>query len=133
MGLPPAPRWVPLAFGLWFAAWVGSWAFWDRNRIGLVVVLLVLVVGLGVIVRASTGKSGALPVLGRGTPPPEIGREYRHYVLGCLGAVAAVAAVWWWAGIAAAAACALVVVTAGLTWYAARYEAAAAAVRERLG
>lgn len=131
--VPPAPPWVAPAFGAWFAGWVGMWALWDGNRIAFAGASVLLIAVLGGIVRATHGSSGAVPVLGRGTPPPEITRLYRQYVLGCVVVAALVAAVWWWAGTGAATAAALVLVTAGLARYAARYEQAARVVRDRLG
>jgi hypothetical protein len=131
--LPPSPSWVAPAFGAWFAGWVGMWALWGWNRIAFAGACVLLITVLGVIVRASGGSAGAVPVLGRGTPPPEVSRLHRAYVVGCLVVAAIVAAVWWWAGIGAAAAVTLVLVTAGLVRYATRYEQAAGAVRERLG
>lgn len=103
------------------------------ERIAFAVACVLLVAGLGALVRATTGGAAAVPVLGRGTPPPEIARQHRGYVAGVLVVAAAVGLVWWWAGVAAAAAAALVLVTGGLTRYATAYERAAAAVRERLG
>jgi hypothetical protein len=131
--LPPAPSWVAPVFGAWFAGWVGMWALWGWNRIAFAGASVLLIMVLGGIVRATNGSAGAVPVLGRGTPPPEIARLYRAYVVGCLVVAAAVALVWWWAGIGAAAAATLVLVTAGLARYATRYEQAASAVRARLG
>jgi hypothetical protein len=43
-----------------------------------------LIAVLGGIVRASTGRAATLPVLGRGTPPPEIARLHRSYLAGVL-------------------------------------------------
>jgi hypothetical protein len=132
VGMPPSPWWVPPFFGAWVAAYVGAFSFWTANELVFIVAMIVLSAGMGAFLGWLTRRFGALPMPGRGTPPPEIRREYRRYAVGVAVIVGLVACVWWWAGVPAAAAAALVLVTAGLSLYQARYERAAAAVRERL-
>lgn len=132
VGMPPAPWWVPPFFGAWFAAYVAAFAFWRESQLAFIVVMIVLSAGVGGLLGWLTRRYGALPMPGRGTPPSEIRREYRHYAVGAVVIVGLVACVWWWAGVGAASATAFVLVTAGLRLYQVRYERAAAVVRRRL-
>ncbi|UFU01917.1 hypothetical protein LQF12_10355 [Ruania suaedae] len=132
VGMPPSPWWVPPAFGGWFAAYLGSFAFWRESEILFILAMVVLTGGVGAFLGWYSRRHGALPVPGRGNPPPEIRGEYRRYAVGVLVIVGAVAAVWWWAGLLVACLAAFVLVTAGLSLYQVRYERAAATVRERL-
>jgi hypothetical protein len=130
--MPPSPWWVPPLFGAWFAGYVGTFAWWRENELGFIVAMLALCGGMGAFVGWLARRFGAFPMPGRGTPPPEIRREYRRYATGAVATAVLVAAVMWWAGVAVAAGVAFVSVTLGLSLYQARYERAAAAVRERL-
>ncbi|UMG92749.1 hypothetical protein [Nocardioides sp. TF02-7] len=94
--------------------------------------MVVLSAGVGALLGWLTRRYGALPMPGRGTPPPEIRREYRHYAVGAVAIAGVVAVVMWSAGVPAAAVTAFVLVTGGLSLYQVRYERAAATVRERL-
>jgi hypothetical protein len=132
VGMPPLPRWVPPFFGAWFAAYVGVFAFWHKSGLTFIITMIALSAGMGAFLGWLTQRYGALPTPGRGTPPPEIRREYQRYAVGAVVVAGLVAGVWWWAGIVAASAAAFALVTAGLSLYQARYERAAAIVRERL-
>ncbi|MGC4893433.1 hypothetical protein [Micromonospora sp. DT31] len=132
IGMPPSPWWVPPFFGAWFAAYVGAFAFWRENGLAFVVTMMALSAGMGAFLGWLTRRYGALPMPGRGTPPPEIRREFQRYAVGAVVVAGLVACVWWWAGLMAASAAAFALVTAGLSLYQARYERAAAVVRERL-
>jgi hypothetical protein len=130
--MPPSPWWVPPAFGVWFAAFVGAFAFWRENELAFAAMMIALSAGIGVFLGWLTRRYGALPMPGRGNPPAEIRREYRRYAVGAVVIAGIVACVWWWAGVVAASAAAFVLVTAGLSLYQTRYERAASVVRERL-
>lgn len=132
VGLPPSPWWVAPAFGAWFAAYVGAFALWGRREILFVVAMVALSAGVGAFFGWLSRRYGALPLPGRGTPPPEIRSEHRRYGVGALAVLALVAGVWAWVGVAAASAATFVLVTVAFSWYCARYEQAAARVRERL-
>jgi hypothetical protein len=132
VGMPPSPWWVPPFFGAWSAGYVAAFALWSGNRLGFVVAMVVLSAGMGAFLGWLTRRFGALPVVGRGTPPPEIRREYRRYAAGVVVVLGVVAGAWWWAGALVASPAAFVLVTAGLSLYQVRYERAAVAVRARL-
>lgn len=132
VGMPPSPWWMAPVFASWFAAYVGVVALWGESRLAFGVGMLVLCFILGASLRGLTRRYGALPLPGRGTPPPEIRREYRRYGAGAVVIVVLVVCVWWWAGVWAASAATFALVTAGLGLYRSRYERAATLVRERL-
>ncbi len=132
VGMPPSPWWVPPTLGLWFAAYVGAFTFWRENEFAFLAAMVALCAGIGVFLGWLTRRYGALAMPGRGTPPPEIRREYRHYAVSAAVIVGIVAGTWWWAGIVTASVVTFVLTTTGLARYQARYERAASLVRERL-
>lgn len=131
VGMPRSPWWVPPFFGVWFAAYIAAFVFWGE-RLAFIVAMLVLTAGMGALLGWLIRHYGALPSIGRGTPPPEIRGEYRRFAAGAVVIAGLVTGVWWWSGVLAAAAATCVLVTAGLSLYQVRYERAAALVRERL-
>jgi hypothetical protein len=130
--MPPSPWWVPPFFGAWFAAYAGAFAFWGEGELVFIVAMLALCGGMGAFLGWLTQRYGAFPMPGRGTPPPEIRREYRLYGVGAVAIALLVAGVGWWAGVPAASGAAFCLTTLGLSLYQVRYERAAAVVRERL-
>ncbi|MCD4534057.1 hypothetical protein LRP67_08200 [Nocardioides sp. cx-169] len=123
---------MPPLFGVWFAAYVGAFAFWSESDLAFVLAMIALSAGVGAFVGWSARRYDAFPMPGRGTPPPEIRREYRAYAIGAVGIAVLVAGVMWLAGVPAASGAAFALVTVGLWLFQARYERAAAVVRERL-
>jgi len=130
--MPPPRRWVSPLFGAWSAAYVGTFGLWHEHELAFIVAMLTLSGGMGALIGRLTRRYGVLPMVGRGTPPPEIRREHRRYGVGVVVIAGLVAGAWWRAGLLAASAAAFALVTAGLARYQARYRRAAAAVRERL-
>lgn len=128
----PSPRWAAPLCGVWFAAYVGAFTFWRENQLAFIVVMLGLSAGMGAFAGWLARRYGAFPMPGRGTPPPEIRREYRRYGVGVVGIALIVAILMWRVGVPTAAGAAFALVTAGVSLFQARYERAAAVVRKRL-
>ena len=129
---PPTPWWYFPSIGLWVAAMIGTFTWWRENAalfVGSMVILVVLEIAFVTWMRR---RHGALPVPGKGTPPPEIAAVWRVYALALPVIVLVVALGWWLGGVPVASGLAFVLVTAGLVGYERRYARAAAAVRSRL-
>ena len=129
---PVLPAWYALATGLWFAGFVGVFAWWRESTALFVSLMAVLVAVEAVFLAWMQKRHGALPMPGTGTPPAEIGRVWRGYFAGCVVVLALVALVWWQFGVLAAAVTTFVLVSAGTAWYERAYAWAAGCVRERL-
>ena len=129
---PRTPWWYAPSVGAWVGAMIGAFSWWRENAAIFSGLLATLVV-LEVVFLAWMGRRhGALPMPGRGTPPPEIAAAWRGYALALPGVALAVALTWWLAGPPVAAGVSFVLVTAGLAVYERRYALAAAKVRARL-
>lgn len=133
LNYPASPWWYFPAVGLWVAAMIGVFTWWQSNIIlfvGLIAALLALEV---VFLSWMQRRHGALPMPGRGTPPAEIASAWRRYFSSLPALIAVVALAWWQLGIPAASAVAFVLVTTGLAVYERSYGRAATKARERLG
>jgi hypothetical protein len=129
---PATPWWYSPMVGLWAAAMIGAFTWWRENTALFAASLAVLISLEGAFIAWIQRRHGALPMPGRGTPPPEIGRVWRGYFLALPVVAGLIALAWWLGGVPVAAVTAFIVVTAGLAYYERRYAVAAAKVRERL-
>ncbi|WP_203712085.1 hypothetical protein [Asanoa siamensis] len=129
---PPTPWWYAPVVGLWAAGMVGAFTWW-RESVALFLGSLAVLILLEVLFLTwMRRRHGALPMPGKGTPPPEIAVLWRRYFGSLVVVVLVVAGGWLLGGVPVAAALAFVLVTAGLAVYERRYAKAAAAVRARL-
>lgn len=129
---PVLPKWYAPATGLWFAGFVGVFAWWRESTAMFVSLLAVLVAVEALFLVWMQKRHGALPMPGTGNPPAEIGRIWRRYYAGCVVVLALVALVGWTFGVLPAAAITFALVDAGTAWYERAYAKAAGSVRERL-
>ncbi|WP_027342128.1 hypothetical protein [Hamadaea tsunoensis] len=130
---PPTPWWYPPVVGAWTAALIGAFAWYRVNGAMFFASLAIVLAAEGWFLAWMRRRHGALPMLGHGRPPAEIGSVYRGYFAGLAVVVVVVAAAWWLGGVPVGAAVAFVAVTAGIALYERKYAAAAAKVRDRLG
>jgi hypothetical protein len=129
---PPTPWWYSPSIGLWAAAMIGAFTWWRENAALFAGSLSILLVLELVFLTWMRRRHGALPMPGKGTPPPEIAAVWRGYLLSLPVVALVVAAGWWLGGVPVAAGLAFVLSAAGLAIYERRYARAAASVRSRL-
>lgn len=126
---PPSPRWLPVAFGAWVAAFVLCFLLDGPLFAAVVVALLLLELGF---IRWVAKRHGALPDPTKGEPPAEIVRQYRNYLVGLAAIAVAVVLLAWLVDLVLTAVVAFVLVTGAYAVYERTYDRAAAQVRARL-
>lgn len=129
---PPTPWWYYPVIGAWAAGMIGAFTWWRESIPLFVGTLVVLIVAEIVFLNWMQRRHGALPRPGRGSPPAEIGVEWRNYFVALPIVAVVVAGAWVLGGVLAAAGVAFVLITGGLVIYEKRYARAAEAVRARL-
>ncbi|ORM30215.1 hypothetical protein [Williamsia sp. 1135] len=129
---PPTPWWYYPVIGAWAAGMIGDFGWWRESIPLFVGTLVVLIIAEIVFVTWMQRRHGSLPQPGRGSPPAEIGVEWRNYFLALPIVTVVVAVAWWLGGVLTAAVVAFVLITCGLVIYEKRYARAADAVRARL-
>lgn len=130
---PPTQWWEIVLIATWAGALV--YAVGTDRIDGFPQALLIFaLVGVELVwINWRSRSHGAMPWPGKGNPPPEIAKLWRHYYLGVAAFAAMIAVVWILGNHVAAAVFVFFLTLVSLTWYETRYGAAATRVRERLG
>jgi hypothetical protein len=126
---PPAPRWYPVAFGVWAAALTIAFTVLDDTGLKVPAVLVLVAVEIGFLRWYARHRGGVVPT---GPAPHELHGPIALFVAAAVAVLVGVAALTAWVSPWAAAVFALVASAAAVAWYERAYAAAAGRARDRL-